>query len=76
MTVPDPPPRWGKDLVGARHAAGYYERCGQSIFTNEVLAKVLCHNICVLIQAIHELGTEPAFGAEMADARNVAVRRV
>jgi transposase len=29
---------------------------------NEVLCKVLCHNLCVLIQAIHELGTEPTFG--------------
>jgi transposase len=28
---------------------------------NEVLAKVLCHNICVLVQAIHELGIEPTF---------------
>ena len=28
---------------------------------NEVLAKVLCHNICVLIRAMHELGIEPAF---------------
>lgn len=27
---------------------------------NEVLAKVLCHNICVLILAMHELGIEPA----------------
>lgn len=26
---------------------------------NEVLCKVLCHNICVLIQSIHELGIEP-----------------
>jgi transposase len=26
---------------------------------NEVLCKVLCHNICVLIQSIHELGVEP-----------------
>jgi transposase len=30
---------------------------------NEVLAKVLCHNICVLIRAMHELGIEPTFGA-------------
>jgi len=30
---------------------------------NEVLAKVLCHNICVVIQAIHELGLEPDFCA-------------
>jgi transposase len=28
---------------------------------NEVLAKVLCHNICVLIRAMHELGIEPSF---------------
>ena len=28
---------------------------------NEVLCKVLCHNICVLIQSIHELGIEPLF---------------
>jgi len=29
---------------------------------NEVLAKVLCHNICCLISAMHELGIEPLFG--------------
>ncbi len=28
---------------------------------NEALAKVQCHNICVLIQAIHWLGVEPTF---------------
>lgn len=28
---------------------------------NEALCKVLCHNICVLVQAIHELGIEPTF---------------
>jgi hypothetical protein len=28
---------------------------------NEVLCKVLCHNLCVLIQAIHELGIKPTF---------------
>ena len=31
---------------------------------NEVLAKVLCHNMCVLIRATHDLGVEPTFGAE------------
>jgi Transposase DDE domain len=29
---------------------------------NEVLAKILCHNICCLISAVHELGIEPVFG--------------
>jgi transposase/predicted nucleic acid-binding Zn finger protein len=28
---------------------------------NEVLAKILCHNICVLIQSMYELGIEPTF---------------
>src|ERR1043166_6052406 len=28
---------------------------------NEVLCKVLCHNLCVLVQAMHELGIEPTF---------------
>jgi transposase len=38
---------------------------------NEVLCKVLCHNICVLIQSIHELGVEPTFCAEIAPAQKV-----
>ena len=28
---------------------------------NEVLLKCLCHNLCVLVQAIYELGIEPKF---------------
>jgi len=39
---------------------------------NEVLAKVLCHNVCVLIQAIHELGIEPNFCAQIGLAQKVA----
>ena len=35
---------------------------------NEALCKVLCHNLCVVIQSIHELGIEPTFGAEIAFA--------
>ncbi len=38
---------------------------------NEVLAKVLCHNICVLIQAIHELGIEPNFCAQLGLAQKI-----
>jgi transposase len=33
---------------------------------NEALCKVLCHNICVVIQSVHELGIEPTFLAEAA----------
>ncbi len=28
---------------------------------NEALCKVLCHNICVVIQSVFELGIEPLF---------------
>ena len=31
---------------------------------NEALCKVLCHNLCVVIQSVHELGIETSFGAE------------
>ena len=31
---------------------------------NEALTKVLCHNICVLIGSIYELGIEPVFNAQ------------
>lgn len=41
---------------------------------NEVLCKVLCHNICVLIQSIYELGIEATFWnnrAELSPARQL-----
>ena len=28
---------------------------------NEVLCKIICHNICVVIQEMHELGIQPDF---------------
>ena len=30
---------------------------------NELLCKVLCHNLCVLVQSLYELGIEPTFWA-------------
>jgi transposase len=33
---------------------------------NEALCKVLCHNLCVVIQSVHELGIEAAFSTEAA----------
>jgi transposase len=38
---------------------------------NEALCKVLCHNICCVIQSIHELGIETTFNAETEVARKV-----
>ena len=35
---------------------------------NEALAKVLCHNLCCLIQSMYELGINPVFwGEEVED---------
>ncbi|MDQ3802562.1 MAG: transposase [Acidobacteriota bacterium] len=31
---------------------------------NELLLKVLCHNLCVIVQSVFELGIEPAFWQE------------
>lgn len=33
---------------------------------NEALCKVLCHNLCVVIQSVHELGIETDFSSEEA----------
>ena len=35
---------------------------------NEVLLKFLCHNICVLIQEMHELGACPRIRSERRKA--------
>ena len=39
---------------------------------NEILLKVLCHNICVLIQAIHEIGVTPNFEPKVISESQVA----
>ena len=36
---------------------------GDTAIINEALCKVLCHNICCVIQSMHELGIEPTFAA-------------
>ena len=42
---------------------------------NEALCKVLAHNICVLVQATHELWIEPVFfGSAPAEAVDLNIR--
>jgi len=38
---------------------------------NEMLCKVICHNLSVLVHSIHELGIAPIFWAETAPAQEV-----
>lgn len=38
---------------------------------NEVLCKILCHNLSCLVHAMHELGIEPNFAAPSPDAATV-----
>lgn len=42
---------------------------GETAQANEVLAKVLAHNLCVLIHCAHTLGIEPCFGAAEPGSR-------
>jgi transposase len=39
---------------------------------NETLAKILCHNLVVLIHEMHNLGIDPSFWAGSADAQEIA----
>ncbi len=43
----------------------------QTAQTNELRCKVLCHNLCVLVGAIYELGIEPTFWAGADSAQKV-----
>ena len=35
---------------------------------NEVLAKLVCHNLCCLISAMYEMGVNPVFWVDQAQA--------
>jgi len=45
---------------------------GDTAQENEALCKILCHNLCVLIQSIFEFGIAATFGAEITVAPKVA----
>jgi hypothetical protein len=38
---------------------------------NEILAKVLCHNLCVVAQSVYEFGLRPVFGLDDGCTRSV-----
>jgi transposase len=49
-------------------------RCRTDVaMRNEVYAKLLCHNLCCVIQSQKELGCEPVFWKEPAESLAVAV---
>jgi transposase len=47
-------------MIKAKFGDHVRSRCDVAM-RNEVLAKVLCHNVCCLISAIYELGLKPVF---------------
>lgn len=42
-------------------SSGNIKSKNKTAYINEVLLKVLCHNICVLIEQMFELGIKPEF---------------
>jgi transposase len=47
---------------------GYVRSKTETAMKNEALCKIICHNICVLIQEMHELGIEIDFSAQKIGA--------
>jgi hypothetical protein len=39
---------------------------GKPAMRNEVLAKLVCHNLCCLISAMYEMGVNPVFWVDQA----------
>ncbi|MDO8537313.1 MAG: IS5 family transposase [archaeon] len=59
-------------MVKAKFGNSLKSKNGRGM-ANEILFKVLCHNICVLIQEIHELGIEVNYCAENYPAQQVTI---
>jgi len=51
---------------------GYVRSKTPTAQINEVLCKILAHNICCLISAVYELGIEPRFCADLTLAQNLS----
>jgi hypothetical protein len=43
---------------------GHIRSKSETAQINELLCRILCHNICVLIRSIYELGVAPKFWKE------------
>jgi hypothetical protein len=48
----------------------------ETAMRNEVLAKFVCHNLCCLIMAQHELGIIPALADEAAEEERMVLPMV
>lgn len=48
----------------------------RTAMVNEVLLKILAHNLCVLVQEIHELGIAPAFWSESCPPKEGGAHRI
>ena len=57
-------------MIKAKFGDSVRSKCDVAM-KNEVLAKVVAHNICCLISAIHELGLDPVFWAGSPVAQEV-----
>jgi len=53
-------------VIKAKYGATLRGKC-QVAQLNEILAKIICHNVCVVAQAKRELRIEPDFGSAAAD---------
>jgi transposase len=62
----------GFSMIKRKHGDSVRSLC-ETAMVNEVLCKVLCHNLCVLNQEQHELGIETVFWKEPAAARAIAI---
>jgi hypothetical protein len=54
-------PRIDKCQADIPHSGGRIRSKTETAQVNEVLCKILAHNLCVLVQSIYELGIEAKF---------------
>ena len=60
----------GPSKSGRRRSSGHCRLAfGDTRQINEALCKMLCHNICVLVRAVHELEIYPPFSIKHKGAQ-------